>query len=112
MARGAGVQLAIEVGRVPQLPRAAALCAEGFTCGGTKANAAYTGGAIALDPGLDAGLVGLLHDPQTSGGLLVSVPADRCADLQAAVIASGGLCAEVIGEVVERAGDAPYLVFT
>jgi selenide,water dikinase len=111
MARGAGVQLLIDPARVPALPRAAELCAEGFTCGGTKANAAFTGGSIDLGDGLDEGTVGLLHDPQTSGGLLVSVPAERCDDLRAAALTAGALCAEVVGEVVERTGDAPYLVF-
>ena len=111
MARGANVQLRIDVARVPRLPRAVELCAEGFTCGGTKANAAFTGAAIQLAGDFDDGTIGLLHDPQTSGGLLVSVPADRCEGLQAGVLAAGALCAEIVGEVVERGPDAPYLVF-
>jgi selenide, water dikinase len=99
MATGAGVCLVIEAARIPQLPRAAALCAGGFTCGGTKANAGYGDSAVRFAPGLGDGIGGLIHDPQTSGGLLVAVPADRCAALCEAVLADGALCAEVIGEV-------------
>ena len=109
MARGADVQLVIEAAALPQLPRAAELCAEGFTCGGTKANAAFTAEAITLVPGLDEGMIGLLHDPQTSGGLLVAVPADRCDELRETMLAEGALCATVVGEVRERASDQPYL---
>ncbi len=109
MARGGGVQLVIESGALPQLPRAAALCAAGFTCGGTRANAGFTGRWLDIPEDLDEGLVGLVHDPQTSGGLLLAVAADRCAALQDAVLARGALCAEVIGEVREHAGGEPFL---
>jgi selenide,water dikinase len=109
MARGAGVQLVIEATAIPQLPRAAELCAAGFTCGGTRANQGFT--ARWLDVAdLGDGLVGLVHDPQTSGGLLLSVPADRCEALQAGVREAGALCAEVIGEVRPHAAGAPHLV--
>jgi len=110
MARGAGVQLIIESGALPRLPRAAELCAAGFTCGGTRANASYTGPALDLAAGLDEGMVGLLHDPQTSGGLLLAVSADRCQALCEGVLAHGALCAEVVGEVRERAPQASCLV--
>jgi selenide,water dikinase len=110
MARGAGVQLVIESGAIPQLPRAAALCAAGFTCGGTNANASFTGPLLDLGSGLDDGMVGLLHDPQTSGGLLLAVPADRCDGLRDGVRAAGALCAEVVGEVREATPGGPLLV--
>lgn len=111
MARGAGVQFVFETAALPQLPRAAALCAAGHTCGGTKANATFTAPHLRLDAVLDDGLLGLVHDPQTSGGLLVAVPPDRCAALQAAVLAAGAPCAVVIGEVRARGSATdPYLV--
>ena len=109
MARSADVQFVFETGALPQLPRASELCAAGFTCGGTRSNAAFTSTATRFAPGLDDGMVGLLHDPQTSGGLLLTVPIDRCAELQAAVLEDGALCAEVVGEVRERPADGPYL---
>ena len=103
MAAGADVRLVIEAARVPQLPRAAELCGSGFTCGGTKANAGYAGGSVNASSRLDDGMVGLLFDPQTSGGLLVAVPRDRADALCAAVREDGALCAEPIGEVVAAA---------
>jgi len=111
MARGGDVQLVIDASAVPQLPRAAELCATGFTCGGTRSNAAFTSPAITMASHLNEGVQGLLHDPQTSGGLLIAVPADRCAELMAAVVEGGALCAETVGEVAERPSDGPHLVF-
>jgi selenide, water dikinase len=110
MARGAGVQLVIEAGALPLLPRAVELCAGGFTCGGTKANAAFTGPRLHLADGLAEGMSGLLHDPQTSGGLLIAVPPDRCDTLALAVQAAGALAAVVVGEVRARTGAEPFLV--
>lgn len=110
MARGAGVQLRIRTADLPQLPDAAALCAEGFTCGGTKANAGFTGAELHLD-GLDAGTVGLLHDPQTSGGLLASVPADRAEACREAALAAGASVAALIGEVREAVPGGPRIFF-
>ncbi len=99
MATGADVRLMIEAARIPQLPRAAVLCHTGFTCGGTKANAGYGGHAVRVAEGVDDGMVGLVFDPQTSGGLLVAVPAERCEALCDGVLAAGALCAVIIGEV-------------
>jgi len=110
MARGAGVQFVIETAALPCLPRATELCAGGFTCGGTKANARFTGPQLSLAADLDEGLIGLLHDPQTSGGLLIAVPPDRCDALQLSVLAAGAPCAVVIGEVREHRDGQPYLV--
>ncbi len=111
MARPAGVTFRIETDRLPRLPDAVALCGAGFTCGGTKANAAFTEQDIRFDPGIGPDLIGLLHDPQTSGGLLISVPENRCPELVAAVLADGALCAEVIGETRPRDDGGPLLDF-
>jgi selenide,water dikinase len=111
MARGSQVALAISAGALPQLPRAAALCAAGFTCGGTRANAGFTARGLRFDPALDEGMVGLLNDPQTSGGLLLAVPADRLDGVLAFLRESGALAAAVIGEASGRSPDGPWLEF-
>lgn len=111
MARGSGVQLVFETAAIPQLPRATELCASGFTCGGTKANASFTGQSLVFGPAVDEGLAGLLHDPQTSGGLLFAVAADRVDDACHSVREAGALCAEVVGEVRERPAAGPDLEF-
>jgi len=111
MARGSGVTLVIDAGALPQLPRAAALCAAGFTCGGTRANAGFTAGVVRCDPALDEGMVGLLNDPQTSGGLLIAVPPACLDGLLAFLGEARAPAAAVIGEARERLRGDPWLDF-
>ncbi len=111
MARGSGLTLHIDPAALPQLPEAVQLCGEGFTCGGTKSNAAFVNPNVHFGEGVGQDMIGLLNDPQTSGGLLVSVPSGKAEALQAAVLGHGALCAALIGKVTKRAPDGPYLVF-
>jgi len=111
MAAGSGAQLVIDPAALPLLPEAVALCGEGFTCGGTRSNADFTGGRIRYGEGLGEDMIGLLNDPQTSGGLLLAVPADRRDEAAAAALAHGALCAVEIGEVRAVSPGDPPLVF-
>jgi selenide,water dikinase len=52
----------------------------------------------------------LLYDPQTSGGLLVALPAARAAAFVEALIAAGMPAAAHIGDVVEAVPGAPRLI--
>jgi selenide,water dikinase len=111
MARGSDVTLAIATETLPLLPRAVELCAEGFTCGGTKSNASFVAGGVSFASSLSEGMVGLVNDPQTSGGLLVAIPAERVAELCDAALAAGAPCAVEIGEVRLPDEGEPGVVF-
>jgi selenide,water dikinase len=111
MAEGSGVRLAIDTAALPLLPDAVRLCGEGFTCGGTAANADHVGERIAYADALDSAWIGLLHDPQTSGGLLVSVPGDRADAFVALALNEGASCAAIVGEVLPAVEDEPLLLF-
>jgi selenide, water dikinase len=84
LAKASAATLTIDRGRVPLLPEAHALAKSGLRTGGLERNEAYLesritwGEANAVDKAL-------LQDPQTSGGLLVCVPAPRLADYLSAV---------------------------
>jgi len=111
MAEGADVTLVIETSALPLLPRAVELCGQGFTCGGTKANLGFTGSHISYAERLGEDWIGLLNDPQTSGGLLFTVPHARCDEALAAVLGHGAVCAAVIGEVRSHGAGDPHLLF-
>ena len=96
IARASNVTIRIHSASVPVLPGAAAAFAAGVMNDGLKRNRTY------LDPLVewktqDETLRALLCDPQTSGGLLVSVPRERVAQYLSRVDG-----AVEIGEVTER----------
>lgn len=96
IAQASGVTLRLFRDVVPALPGAREALRQGIRTGGAERNDAY------LAPLVDWGNTGdedhaLLVDPQTSGGLLVSVPVDRVDEYLARVDGS-----VVIGEVTAR----------
>ena len=111
VAKGSNVCLTFETGALPLLPEAVELCGEGFTCGGTKSNASFTGNDIRYANGMGEDMIYLLNDPQTSGGLLISVPPERLDEMISFLTESGTLAAAVIGEAVEFRPDGPWLDF-
>jgi len=111
MAQGSGVTLTLRLGDLPLLPRAVELCGAGFTCGGTRSNAAFTADGVVFDPALDDAAIGLLNDPQTSGGLLIAVPAARADGVVDFLRNDGALAAAVVGSAAPRDDQGPWLRF-
>jgi selenide,water dikinase len=112
VAKGSSVCLTIDTGALPLLPEAVELCGEGFTCGGTKSNASFAGSDIRYADGMGQDMIGLLNDPQTSGGLLIAVPPERLDEMVAFLGEFGTLAASVIGEASSHLPDGPWLDFT
>jgi selenide,water dikinase len=101
MARGSGVTLDIEAARVPVIPGALELAAAGLLTSGDKTNRAYVGDDAEVGPGVSRELSSLLFDPQTAGGLLISLDAHE-ADALVARLRPTYPDAAVIGRVRER----------
>ncbi len=99
MAAGSEVTIRIFSDKVPLLPKAKELADEGILTGGAKANREYLEGKISKSDKLDSNLEHILFDPQTSGGLLISVPAGSAEALSGA-LKQAGLYHQIIGEVV------------
>ena len=80
MARASGTRFVFDAAALPALPGALALAAAGVETGGAAHNRRFVAPARStVGAGVAAELVTLAHDPQTSGGLLAAVPADRLA---------------------------------
>jgi selenide, water dikinase len=101
MARASGVTLEIDSSSVPLIPGAQALAAAGMLTSGDKSNRRYVGEDVTLSESVSKELASLLFDPQTAGGLLVSVAEERVAPLLDA-LRERYADAAVIGRVVER----------
>lgn len=76
LARESHCGLEIELGALPLLPGARELSGDN-QAGGLKANRKQFGGLVEPSSSLDPVLVTLAYDPQTSGGLLLSLAPDR-----------------------------------
>ncbi len=74
MAQGSGVSLHIQTGQVPFHPEAWELAQMGFIPAGAYRNREYTAGGIHVREGIPLAMEDILYDPQTSGGLLISLP--------------------------------------
>jgi selenide,water dikinase len=75
------VTISIEPAAVPLLEGALEMAAEGLLTSGDKTNRDYVGNDVSIDGTVDPNLVKLLFDPQTAGGMLISVAPDRAGDL-------------------------------
>ncbi|WJH34600.1 selenide, water dikinase SelD [Paenibacillus sp. CC-CFT747] len=100
LAKGSGVGVRLERSQVPVLPRVRELADEGFVPGGTKNNHAHLQGAVTYAESMDPVDQWILCDAVTSGGLLISVAADRAEALLADLHQAGVEAASIIGETV------------
>jgi len=101
LASRSGVRANLDAAALPSLPAAPELAAAGVRTGGDRRNRDFVGDAVRsyADPVAEA----LAYDPQTAGGLLVSIPADRAPVLEATFAGAGLLCVR-IGRVEEGEG--------
>jgi selenide, water dikinase len=102
MAERSGVRIELDAASLPLFPGAREAAAAGVRTGGDSRNRDFAGPHVDAD-GVAEELLALAYDPQTSGGLLISLPADKGAVL-AATFTQHGLFLERIGRVVEGAG--------
>jgi selenide,water dikinase len=101
LAARSGVQAFLDADALPALPGALELAAGGVRTGGDRRNRDFA--ATHVESEADAAVEALAFDPQTAGGLLVSVPAERAPVLEA-TFASKGILAARIGRVEEGSG--------
>jgi len=108
MLRGGGLAADLALDRVPVIPGAAALVDQGFTSSLQDANEAF---AAAVDGGDgQAARYRLLFDPQTAGGLLAGIPAERADACVAALHVAGDPSAARIGHVGDGPGGRIHLI--
>jgi selenide,water dikinase len=100
VARASGARMRIEFERIPAFDAFYEAVARGVTTGSTGPNRENAKSALSLEVDLSAAQQELLFDPQTSGGLLVSIPARHAPALLDALTETGHRAAD-IGEVLE-----------
>ena len=102
MALASDVSLVFHSANIAVLEGALDCIRAGYIPGGLKANREFAECMVEYDPPVPADIRTLLFDPQTAGGLLISVSAEDAGALTRALQAAGVPAAE-IGQVLARA---------
>jgi len=94
-----GVRIEIDSAQLPLLPGTARLAEDGFRTGGAARNRDWLGSRLAVSRDVSPALVDAILDPQTSGGLLVSLDPKR-AEAYEETLHRRGLRPAIIGRVI------------
>jgi selenide,water dikinase len=101
VARGSGVSVRLAASKVPVLDGALECVQRGYVPAGLKANRGFAEGCVEYADEVPEDTRTLLYDPQTAGGLLISVEASNAERLISELV-TAGVNAFEIGEVVEK----------
>jgi selenide,water dikinase len=101
LARGSNITIEIDAANVPVIEGALDLAKQGCLTSGDKTNRKYVGTDITFAEEVGEDMQRVLFDPQTAGGLLISLPPDLAEQLIKRLRKTYNDIA-VIGHVVER----------
>jgi selenide, water dikinase len=108
MAVASGTDIEIDSLSLPVLPEALEAAQMGLVPAGAYANRDYLT-AVAIKSTVAGNLRDICFDPQTSGGLILSLPEDEAEQALTALIAAGVSAAAIIGRVREKGGGKIYV---
>jgi selenide,water dikinase len=97
LAKASDVTISIDSKRVPLLPDVLELITQGMLTRGDKNNRVYVGDTVVFENALTGEMQSALFDPQTAGGLLISLSPETVEGFLANVAE-----AAIIGRVAER----------
>jgi selenide,water dikinase len=104
VADGSGVHAVVDYASIPFYPGAHDMYKKGQTTGSNKANRELVARSpLLVERSLTRSQEELLYDPQTSGGLLLSLPGEQAHKLLADLHSAGIDLAVKVGEIVEGA---------
>jgi selenide,water dikinase len=101
MARGSKVEMEFDFRSIPVMPEAYEMLRAEAVAGGLWANRQYVSSALVTD-GVCDDEVNILCDPQTSGGLLISVPHAESRRTVRLLLRAGCKRARIVGKVLAK----------
>ncbi len=102
MARGSDATIILESASLPILPGALNYAGMGIVPAGAYLNAKFAEGNVLWHPDIPENLKDIIADPQTSGGLLISLPESKADELLQELSKAMVTPYAVIGRVVEK----------
>ena len=109
MARSSKVTLVIDLGKLPLLDGAQELAKQGNKTRASATNREFVKSWVNIASDVDPVLLEFVFDAQTSGGLLISIKADRADELVQRAQEGGAVAASIIGHVDESQDKSVYL---
>jgi selenide,water dikinase len=100
MAEGSRIGMRIRASEVPYFQGIRPFVEEGLVPGGLIRNRKFREKQLDVGPGCPEWLIDILFDPQTAGGLLISLPPDAAVELLRKMHAAGIKEAAIVGEVI------------
>lgn len=104
MLTASSVSAKVYANEVPVWTKAMKFAEMGFVPAGVVGNRAFLKDKVSFE-GVDEVFQDILFDPQTSGGLLISVPNERCEKLVKRLKEMGVSAYSVVGEVLSGRGE-------
>lgn len=101
MAEGSDVTIEFTASSLPVIEGALELAGQGMNPGGANDNREFLSGKVTIASTIDSRLEQVLYDPQTSGGLLISIAPDRAPEFEME-LANTGLLSKCVGRVDSR----------
>lgn len=102
MAIASQVGLSIRSEAIPIFPEAVEYAKIGLVPGGAHSNRQFFSCRVEAQSNIDEVFMDILYDPQTSGGLLISLPPGGAEKLIAVLKEEGHIYSSIVGEVVEE----------
>jgi selenide,water dikinase len=102
MAKGSDVTIEIFSDEVPIIEGALDMARMGIIPQGMYKNMYFAKEDVISEENIEQAVIDVLHDPQTSGGLLVSVSSDIAGEVIEDMLSNGALEAKIVGQVVEK----------
>jgi selenide,water dikinase len=100
MVTASRIGMVIDSKQIPLLSGVMEYTGLGLIPGGAHSNRRFYSCRVEVDPSVSNLLMDILYDPQTSGGLLISLPSGQAKALVEALKSEGGLDSSIIGEVI------------
>lgn len=102
MAEGSDVTIELFAQQVPILKNARNFASMGIIPAGAYTNMEYFGPRVQTEENIEQSILDVLYDPQTSGGLLISVAEENAQALIQSLQDNKALCYAIIGQAVAK----------
>lgn len=102
MAEGSDVTIELFAQQVPMLKNARNFASMGIIPAGAYTNMEYFGPRVQTEENIEQSILDVLYDPQTSGGLLISVAEENAQALIQSLQDNKALCYAIIGQAVAK----------